>query len=101
MSHDEAVKTLEKILPKVRAECDHVRRSCEDIGCWGKPLEDAIRVVLAENERLLAALERMANDGCGCVTPYRSTCLTEYPKDQEQWCWSCMAVNALQGEEGK
>ena len=60
----------------------------------------AIRAVLEENERLRAALTRMAKDGCGLTTlPENKPCSDQWPDDDEQWCWSCQAIKALNGGE--
>lgn len=43
-------KKLGELLKQMRSDCDHVRQSCEDIGCYGKPLENLVRSLLAEVE---------------------------------------------------
>ena len=42
------------LLKTLRSDCDHIRYSCEDIGCVGGPLETAVLELLEENERLRA-----------------------------------------------
>lgn len=57
-------------------------------------LTSKYRELRAEVERLREAQERMVKDGCGFaprVCPERSP-------DPRDWCWSCHARAALQGE---
>lgn len=52
-----ARETLERLIKQMRSDCDHARHSCEDIGCYGKPLENAIREVLARLDGALMAAQ--------------------------------------------
>lgn len=55
-------ETLRDILPRIKSDCDHIRYSCEEIGCWNGPLEVAIRAVLEENERLRDEVRVLRSD---------------------------------------
>jgi len=50
--------------------------------------------------RLKEALEEIARDGCGCSTRDKrgsvKTCRQLYKGDRGEWCWSCIAQEALE-----
>ena len=70
---------------------------------------DTEEVLVAELDganSLVDVLKSIANDGCGCVrivkdgVGTRSLCCSDlHPKDPSEWCWSCIARRALDGEE--
>jgi len=59
-----------------------------------------------EVDRLRAALDLIASSGCGLGGPDRAdpvgpwtTCRTHEP-DRGEWCWSCIAADALEADRG-
>lgn len=47
------------------------------------------------------ALAEIANDGCGLMDDKGNTCIDSYPSDRSEWCWCCIAREALARKEGK
>lgn len=50
----------------------------------------------AEIERLGGVLKRIAKDGCGCYgSQSGETCRSEHPGNESEWCWCCVAAEAI------
>jgi len=55
-----------------------------------------LREAEAERDRYKTALESMAADGCGHYMD--RDCRAVHPGDPDAWCWSCQAMQAIEGE---
>ena len=74
-----------------------VRRGTEqfDIGVQTSGDYDALKILVEERDRYRKVLEQIANDGCG-LHDYDTdrTCRDRW-ENQEDWCWCCIAKEAL------
>lgn len=56
----------------------------------------------AKLQRLVDVLQEVADFGCGCRTEYwkptSNDCRDEYPDDRDNWCLSCIAIEAIEKE---
>jgi hypothetical protein len=53
---------------------------------------DHYRSILARLKKTEAVLREIANDGCGMSV----ACREQHPDDRSDWCWCCMAKDALE-----
>jgi hypothetical protein len=67
-------------------------------------MHDRIEKLEAENERLCKlaeTLREIANDGCGHFSWLSGgTCRDKHPTDPSEWCWCCIAQEAIEKMEG-
>jgi hypothetical protein len=52
------------------------------------------RSLLSRLEKVEQVLLEIANDGCGMSAG--KTCRQQHPDDRSDWCWCCMAREALE-----
>ena len=57
----EARKTLPGLVERLRADCDHIRYSCDDIDCVAGPIKKHVHALLDDHERLKSR-QRDASD---------------------------------------
>jgi hypothetical protein len=56
-----------------------------------------------ENRRLrklAETLREIANDGCGWAIERGEACRDKHPDNPDEWCWCCIAQEAIEKMEG-